>query len=271
MMSFLAVTFEVRLQILIRRQLGVYRLPARDRSLLCGRSTNKMLGMASRSRPWLPASLIALVCLAGCRRSSLVDLPLWRVEIEPDGREARVVQLPYRLTAYDMETHAIVREVMDRNHDGVSDRVITYQGMGGARTEETDTDFDGLVDRWDTFGAAGQRRRSATASLGSRPDRIATYDSGGQLARVEIDANRDGQFDLVQVYEDAKLVRVEIDSDGNGRTDRIQDFHEGFLASEDFDTDEDGAPNLRMTYNRDGKLLKVTIVADAEGPTGTGR
>jgi len=221
-----------------------------------------MVSRPRRARTWAFAAVLAAHSLA-CSRTSLVDLPLWRVEIEPDGQEARVVQLPFRLTAYDMSSHAVLRDVRDRNHDGISDRIVTYQRGTGARLEETDTNFDGLVDRWDTFGAAGLRNRSATARFGNRPDRMATYDRAGQLSRVESDTDLDGLFELVQIYEAGKLVRAEIDSDANGRPDRFQDFRGGFLSSEDFDTDEDGAPNIRMTYDKDGRLLKASILQGA--------
>jgi hypothetical protein len=215
--------------------------------------------------------LLAALLVSACRRSSLIDLPRWRVEVEPNGQEARVVQLPYELTAYDMQSHAVVRKVLDRNHDGVSDRIVTYEGLGGARVEETDTNFDGSVDRWETFGALGQRLKSATARRRGRPDRVATYDRDGLLARVEIDSDLDSRFDLIRIYEAGKLVRAEIDSDGNGRTDRIQDFRQGYLSGEDFDTNEDGAADLRMTFSKEGGLLKVSILNPAKAAKGSPR
>jgi hypothetical protein len=211
--------------------------------------------------------LLALLLGGACRRSSLADLPLWRVELDPTGREVRLVTLPFEQISYDMKTHTMIRDVLDRNQDGVSDRIITYEGFGGARTEETDTDFDGRVDRWETFGSEGQRLRSATASNGERPDRVAAYDRAGILSRVEADADLDGRFERIQIYERGKLMEVRIDGDGNGKPDRIQDFRQGYLSSEDFDTDEDGTGNLRMTFSKEGALLKVTV-AGAPRPTG---
>ena len=208
-----------------------------------------------------PAGLL-LVALAtvGCARASITDLPLWRVEIDETGREVRMVTLPFEQISYDMKTHAVLKDVQDRNQDGISDRITTYEGFGGARTVETDTDFDGRVDRWETFGPEGQRMRSATASNGVRPDRVATYDRAGLLSRVEVDADLDGRFEITRIYEAGKLVEVRIDSDGDGRTDRIQDFRKGYLSAEDFDTDEDGTPDLRMTFGKDGALLKVSVL-----------
>lgn len=197
---------------------------------------------------------------AGFRRTSIVDLPLWRVEPGPDGLEARVIQLPYEQASFDLATHNLNRRVLDQNRDGISDRVITYEGLGGARIEELDTDFNGTVDRWDTFGPEGQRLRSATARIGDRPDRIASYSRAGELNRVETDSDLDGNFEHVQIFERGVLAEVRLDSDHNGRTDRVQDYRPGYLAAEEFDTDEDGAPELRMTFSKERALLRVAVL-----------
>lgn len=212
----------------------------------------------SRLAPPLLAALA--LCVAGCRRSSLSDLPLWRVEADASGKEVRVVRLPFEQTSYDMARHSVVRKVEDRNQDGFSDRITSYDGFDGARVEESDTNFDAEIDRWDTFGPEGQRLRSATSRVGARPDRVATYDRAGSLSRVESDTDLDGRFELTQIFEGGRLAEARIDSDGNGRADRIQDFRPGYLRSEDFDTDGDGAANLRMTYSSDGAILKIAVL-----------
>jgi len=193
------------------------------------------------------------------------------VEIDATGREVRMVTLPFEQVSYDMTTHAVVKDVLDRNQDGVSDRIVTYEGFGGARTVETDTDFDGTVDRWETFGPEGQRMRSATASHGTRPDRVATYDRAGLLGRVEVDGDLDGRFETVREYAAGNLAEIRIDSDGSGRTDRVQDFRKGYLSDEDFDTDEDGRADLRMTFARDGVLLKVSVLGSTRPNEGSTR
>jgi hypothetical protein len=84
---------------------------------------------------------------------------------------------------------------------------------------------------------------------------------------VETDADLDGRFELVQILERGKLLENRLDSDGNGRTDRIQDFRKGYLSVEDFDTDEDNRPDLRMTYGKDGALLKISVLNAGEPTT----
>ena len=219
-----------------------------------------------RRAPTRVSLALLLLVSSGCQRTSLSDLPLWRVELDPAGQEIRLVSLPFEQISYDMKTNLMVRDVMDRNQDGVSDRIISYEGFGGARTEETDTDFDGRVDRWETFGPEGERLRSATASNGSRPDRVATYDRSGRLSRVEVDEDLDGRFEITRAYEAGKLTEVRIDSDGNGKADRLQDFRSGYLDAEEFDTDEDGSPDLRMTFRKDGTLVKVAVLHQGPRP-----
>jgi hypothetical protein len=207
------------------------------------------------------AAALAIGASSGCGQSSLRDLPLWRVEIDPSGKEVRLVSLPFEQVSYDMKTNQVVRRVEDRNQDGVSDRITVYEGLGGARLEETDTDFDGHVDRWDTFGSEGQRLRSASASIGLKADRMATYDVDGRIRQIQIDSDHDGTFETARVFEKGRLVEIRIDGDANGRVDRVQDYRRGFMDAEDFDTNEDGQPDLRMTYGRDGALIRVTVLA----------
>jgi len=209
------------------------------------------------------ASVVALLWLnaSGCQRSPMSDLPVWRVELDGDGREVRLVHLPFEQTSYDLRTHQRLKVIQDRNQDGRSDRIVVYAGQGEARSVETDADFDGHVDRWETFGVDGQRRRSATSDSGDgRPTRVATYGSGGILALIEMDANRDGRFEITQVFENRRLAETRIDSDGSGRVDRVQDHRPGHLASEVFDNNEDGIDDFRMTYSPTGVLLKVEVL-----------
>jgi hypothetical protein len=207
--------------------------------------------------------LLSCFCAAAgvaCRRSPIIDLPLWRAGIDPSGREVRVVQLPYEQISHDMKTHAIVRRVLDQNHDGISDRIIAYDGVGGARSEETDTDFDGKLDLWESFGPAGQRLKMATSRLGGAPDQIAVYDASGRLKRVDSDSDLDGRVDITRIYESGVLSENQIDSDSSGRPDRYQDLRAGYMSFEQFDTDEDGSPDLRMEYDRNGQLLRVKVL-----------
>jgi hypothetical protein len=61
---------------------------------------------------------------------------------------------------------------------------------------EEDTNGDGLMDKWEAY-AAGRLRSLAFDSTrqSGQPDRRLLYDERGQYAVLEVDANRDGQFE----------------------------------------------------------------------------
>ena len=63
---------------------------------------------------------------------------------------------------------------------------------------EEDTNGDGLTDKWEAY-ESGRLRTLAfdTTQRAGRPDRRLVYDEAGQYASLEIDANRDGQFERV--------------------------------------------------------------------------
>jgi hypothetical protein len=61
---------------------------------------------------------------------------------------------------------------------------------------EEDTNGDGLMDKWEAY-EAGRLRSLAFDSTqqAGQPDRRLLYDESGQYASLEVDANRDGQFE----------------------------------------------------------------------------
>ena len=63
---------------------------------------------------------------------------------------------------------------------------------------EEDTNGDGLMDKWEAY-EAGRLRSLALDSTQQtgQPDRRLLYDAGGQYASLEVDTNRDGQFERV--------------------------------------------------------------------------
>jgi hypothetical protein len=135
------------------------------------------------------------------------------VDMNEDGRVDR--------WEYWNEQHALTMVGTSGRLEGVED-VWTYAEAGGeiridrahgaerhatrrefyrdgalVRAEE-DTNGDGRIDKWEAF-EAGRLRTVAfdTSGLADRPDRRLVYDQNAQFTHVEIDDNRDGQFERV--------------------------------------------------------------------------
>lgn len=112
------------------------------------------------------------------------------------------------------------------------------------------------------------------------PGQKAYYDAGGQLERLEIDADRDGRFEIEERYVDRRRVkrREDLDGDGiwerqftweqdgsallreDGRKGKIQVTHYepgGAISRIEKDTDRDGRPDGIWEYSG-GKLQRVS-------------
>jgi hypothetical protein len=87
-----------------------------------------------------------------------------------------------------------------------------------------------------------------------RPDVWRTYDSRGQLTKIEVDSNYDGSPDIEEYYQQGFLVRRESDRNFNGQTDLVEDFDpqtHGQTRSV-VDIDYDGTADILVLF-RDGR------------------
>jgi hypothetical protein len=87
-----------------------------------------------------------------------------------------------------------------------------------------------------------------------RPDVWRTYDSRGQLTKIEVDSNYDGSPDIQEYYQQGFLVRRESDRNFNGQTDLVEDFDpqtHGQTRSV-VDIDYDGTADILVLF-RDGR------------------
>jgi hypothetical protein len=118
-----------------------------------------------------------------------------------------------------------------------------------------DADFDGRIDRWEDYDAAGRLVKVGTARHGRGPD-VWTYPGpGDQPAKREHDADNDGKIERTEFYRAGRVIRVELDSDRDGRVDRWQTWAAGRVTTEELDTDGDGRADRRLRYAEGGKLL----------------
>jgi len=112
----------------------------------------------------------------------------------------------------------ICREV-DTNLDGVKDVLRTFNDHGESAREEADTDFNGTVDSWITFGNGHIVKHELDTNGDGKPDRWKFY-LQGKLSRIQRDTNFDGKPDVWEIYVRGALERVGVDIDFDGRVDR---------------------------------------------------
>lgn len=139
-------------------------------------------------------------------------------------------------------------ENSDFNFDGNPDQ-LTYLSGGRAVWTERDFDFDGRMDLFEHYDAAGQIseqefqldfddaidvvrfyeggvlvRKELATGFDSTPTLFKYYAASGELLRVERDRDGDGVIDHVGYYEGGELVRVGIDLTGDGIPDDVEAY-----------------------------------------------
>lgn len=111
----------------------------------------------------------------------------------------------------------------------------TWSYMDGAKVIriEIDADGDGVVDRWEYYGA------------------------DQKLEKVGTSTANDGRVDTWSYPPEGGIVRVERSTKRDGRVDQWESYSDGALTSVAFDTDGTGHPTRRLIYDAKGQLMKI--------------
>lgn len=111
----------------------------------------------------------------------------------------------------------LCREV-DTNYDGVKDLVRTYGDHGEKLTEQADSDYDGKIDTWITFGTSKPAKVEVDKTGDGKADETRFY-IAGVLSRIQRDTNADDKPDIFEIYREGRLERMGIDANFDGQVD----------------------------------------------------
>ena len=125
----------------------------------------------------------------------------------------------------DPESKLLVRQVEDRNYDGVQDTFSDY-AWGAVRARTLDSNDDGTPDTWERYEKGYMTSREVDRDDDGKRDAFYSY-RGDSLKEERHDANGDGRVDLVIVYENRRRLRSEEDVDRDGRVDTRTHFAPG--------------------------------------------
>jgi len=113
---------------------------------------------------------------------------------------------------------------MDTNHDGIVDRIESYDDKGVIVSLEIDTTGDGKIDER-VFYKNGRPKRAEKDTNGDGiKNAFLTYDNNGKLSKIETDINGDGKIDERVYYKDGKPVKAEKDTNGDGKPDKWMSY-----------------------------------------------
>jgi hypothetical protein len=108
---------------------------------------------------------------------------------------------------------------VDRNYDGVVDRIEIYDDKGAIIRVESDTNADGKIDEWVYYEGGAPVKGEKDLNGDGNPDTTLIYDVKGIIIRSEADANGDGKIDEWVYYEAGKPVKAEKDANKDGKPD----------------------------------------------------
>lgn len=139
----------------------------------------------------------------------------------------------------------------DLNGDGRPDRTTSIE-HGHPVCQALDFNFDGVIDAWVYFDAAGKvRRRESDYDRDGRVDEVALY-RDGQLVERQRATALTGKLDTWQYYHDGKLTSAERDSNGDDYVDQWWEYPDGRTADCPLihsDVDGDGRPDPGATVD----------------------
>jgi hypothetical protein len=173
---------------------------------------------------------------------------------------------------YDPKTLKLAEITYDKNQNG---RIDTWTKMDGAKpvSSVVDEDEDGKIDRWEEYGSNGELVKvQLSRDKNGQPDEIVYVGADGKVEHIDfLEKNETtGQFEPVrrEFYESDRPTRAEEDTDGDGLMDRFEHYDpSGALIAVELDDVQpfDGKPDRRLSYSPTGQLLSVETQPDGRG------
>lgn len=149
----------------------------------------------------------------------------------------------------------------DVNGDGRPDRRTVSEG-GRVVCRGLDFNFDGVVDAWVYFDAAGKvRRRESDYDRDGRVDEVAIYRDGVLVERDRA-TTLSGKLDTWQHYQNGRVASAERDSNGDEYVDQWWEYPDQRSAD---------CPLIHSDVNGDGRPdpgATVDVCKDQYVPTG---
>ncbi|HMA96263.1 MAG TPA: hypothetical protein VKP30_26430 [Polyangiaceae bacterium] len=135
-------------------------------------------------------------------------------------------------------------EQIDVNGDGAPDlTVIKKDGRESCRA--ADLDFDGRIDMWSYFDESGRvRRRELDYDRDGNVDEIQLF-KAGEIAEKHRASTPAKRLDTWEFYSGGRLVRAERDSDSDGQVDQWWDFKTPDCPLIRTDADGNGQPDAK--------------------------
>ena len=142
------------------------------------------------------------------------------------------------------------REIrLDRNYDGIVDRIEIYDEKGVIIRIETDTTGNGKMNEWIYFKDGNPTKGERDINEDGKVDTWLRYNKEGIIIKSEADTDGNGKVDTWLKYDkEGILIKSEADTDGDGKVDEWVTYEEGRPVSAERDTNADGKIDTWIIY-----------------------
>ncbi len=189
-------------------------------------------GSGSIARILLATSMVVEILVLGCSASGGLGV----------GGKGIVTARSRTIDHEPCDLESKSAEKVDANGDGHPDLSVV---MNGAKElcRAADLDFDGRIDMWSYHDDAGKlRRRELDYDRDGNVDEIQLY-KAGEIAEKHRASTPAKRLDTWEFYTAGRLVRAERDSDADGRVDQWWDYKTPDCPVIRADTDGNGEPD----------------------------
>ncbi len=172
---------------------------------------------------------------------------LYKVAHDHDGDE-------FFETVSLMENNRIVKNLTDKNRDGIPDVEVVFNENQYRELLISDTDFNGKPDIWQYYTDDILIRVEKDDNQDGNVDLKVFYQNGRKTHLVQ-DTRFDGYFDTTQRYDDPEwTLIVSQDLSQSGRADLCSFFRNDVLRRKEVDQNLDGITDLVETYDENGHI-----------------
>jgi antitoxin component YwqK of YwqJK toxin-antitoxin module len=160
-------------------------------------------------------------------------------------------------TVSTLKNDKIIKTVIDKNQDGLTDTHITFDDREEKKQLVSDSDFDGKTDVWQFYQDNKLFRVETDENKDGRVDLKVFYAQGIRVSLVK-DGDNDGYFELTQTYDDPDWTLILAQDINADKICDLRSFYGGTtLRKKERDENSDGSVDCVEHYNQAGMLEKI--------------
>jgi hypothetical protein len=180
-------------------------------------------------------------------------------------KRSRVIWIALLVAATTAACKGKKADTTPKNQTGASAKIdASLCDEGSKRVVSFDLNKDGKPDVWHLYAGEVETCKIDDFDHDGHKDWLVAYDAQHQPLYKKADIDYDGNYDMVEVYENGTIIEADRDSDFDGKFDVKEIYAGGTLQSVRRDRNGDNKPDQWEQYDN-GVLTAITYDDDNDG------